>query len=108
MAMAYEDGRAKLLMTLPGVAHGVAMSLLAAFGDIARFKDGDHAASYLGLTPSLRQSAAKRYHGRITKAGCPQTRAMLVQAGRRRHRIIPARSEPSSGGCENGRITTWP
>jgi len=79
-ALAYEDGRAKLLMTLPGVAHGVAMSLLAAFGDIGRFKDGDHAASYLGLTPSLRQSAAKRYHGRITKAGCPQTRAMLVQA----------------------------
>jgi transposase len=79
-AMAYEDGRVKLLMTLPGVAHGVAMSLLAAFGDIDRFKDGDHAASYLGLTPSLRQSAAKCYHGRITKAGCPQTRAMLVQA----------------------------
>ena len=80
MAMAYENSRAKLLMTLPGVAHGVAMSLLAAFGDIERFKDGDHAASYLGLTPSLRQSATKRYHGRITKAGCPQTRAMLVQA----------------------------
>lgn len=80
MAMAYDDGRAKLLMTLPGVAHGVAMSLLAALGDIQRFKDGDHAASYLGLTPSLRQSAAKRYHGHITKSGCPQTRAMLVQA----------------------------
>jgi transposase len=80
MAMAYEDRRAKLLMTLPGVAHGVAIALLAALGDIGRFKDGDHAASYLGLTPSLRQSASKRYHGRITKAGCPQTRAMLVQA----------------------------
>ena len=80
MALAYEDGRAKLLMTLPGVAHGVAMSLLAALGDIRRFKDGAHAASYLGLTPRLRQSAAKQYHGRITKAGCPQTRAMLVQA----------------------------
>jgi transposase len=80
MALAYQDDRAKLLMTLPGIAHGVALSLLAALGDVQRFKDGDHAASYLGLTPSLRQSAAKRYHGRITKAGCPQTRAMLVQA----------------------------
>ncbi|MFO0806447.1 MAG: IS110 family transposase [Gemmataceae bacterium] len=80
MAMAYEDGRAKLLMTLPGVAHAVAISLLAALGDVSRFKDGDHAASYIGLTPSLRQSASKRYHGRITKAGSPQTRAMLVQA----------------------------
>src|SRR5262245_15171435 len=65
MAMAYEDGRAKLLMTLPGVAHGVAIALLAAFGDITRFKDGDHAASYLGLTPSLRQSATKRSPRRV-------------------------------------------
>ena len=80
MAMAYEDDRAKLLMTLPGVAHGVAVSLLAALGDVGRFKDGGHAASYLGLTPRVRQSAAKYYHGGITKAGCPQTRAMLVQA----------------------------
>lgn len=80
MALAYEEPRAKLLMTLPGIAHGVAISLLAALGDISRFKDGNHAASYLGLTPSLRQSAAKRYHGRITKCGSPQTRAMLVQA----------------------------
>jgi transposase len=80
MAMAYEGGRAKLLMTLPGVAHGVAVALPAALGDIRRFKDGDHAASYLGLTPRLRQSAAKRHHGRITKAGSPQTRAMVVQA----------------------------
>lgn len=80
MALAYDEPRAKLLMTLPRISHGVAMSLLAALGDITRFQDGDHAASYLGLTPSLRQSAAKRYHGRITKCGSPQTRAMLVQA----------------------------
>jgi transposase len=80
MALAYEDPRAKLLMTLPGVAHGVAVSLVAALGDISRFPDGDHAASYLGLTPRTRQSGAKCYHGGITKAGCPQTRAMLAQA----------------------------
>jgi transposase len=80
MGLAYADERAKLLMTLPGVAHGVAMSLLAALGDITRFRDGDHAASYLGLTPSVHQSGAKRHYGRITKTGCPQTRAMLVQA----------------------------
>lgn len=79
-ALAYEGGRAKLLMTLPGIARGVAVSLLAALGDIARFPDGDHAASYLGLTPRTRQSGAKCFHGGITKAGCPQTRAMLVQA----------------------------
>jgi transposase len=80
MALAHRSDQAKLLMTLPGVAHGVAMSLLAALGDLSRFKGGDHAASYLGLTPTTRQSGGKCYHGRITKAGCPQTRAMLTQA----------------------------
>lgn len=80
MALAYGDDRAKLLMTLPGIAHGVAVSLLAALGDISRFPDGDHAAGYLGLAPSTRQSGARCYHGHITKAGCPQTRGMLVQA----------------------------
>ncbi|MBN9118807.1 MAG: IS110 family transposase [Planctomycetes bacterium] len=80
MALAHQSHQAKLLMTLPGVAHGVAMSLLAALGDTSRFKDGDHAASYLGLVPVTRQSGGTCYHGPITKTGCPQTRAILIQA----------------------------
>ncbi len=46
---AYADRRVQLLMTLPGVNYAVALGLLAALGDISRFRDGDHAASYLGL-----------------------------------------------------------
>jgi transposase len=80
MALAYDEPRAKLLMTLPGVAQGVATALLAALGDVTRFRDGDHAASYLGLTPRLKQSGASLHRGRITKCGSPQTRALLVQA----------------------------
>jgi transposase len=67
-------------MTLPGVAHGVALTLIAALGDITRFHDGDHAASYLGLTLTVRQSAGKSYRGPITKAGSSTTRAMMTQA----------------------------
>jgi transposase len=78
--LAHHDARVRLLMTLPGVAHGVALTLIAALGDITRFRDGDHAASYLGLTPRVRQSAGKCYRGSITKAGCSTTRAMLTQA----------------------------
>jgi transposase len=78
--LAHHDDRVRLLMTLPGVAHGVALTLIAALGDITRFRDGDHAASYLGLTPVVRQSAGKCYRGSITKAGCSTTRAMLTQA----------------------------
>ncbi len=76
---AYADPRVKLLMTLPGVDYTVAQTLLAALGDIGRFKDGDHAAAYLGLVPSTKQSADRCYHGPITKHGNGHARWLLVQ-----------------------------
>jgi hypothetical protein len=57
-----------------------AQTLLAALGDIHRFRDGEHAASYLGLVPSTKQSAERAYHGPITKAGNGHARWMMVQA----------------------------
>jgi transposase len=59
----------KLLMMLPGVDVATAEAMLAAWGDAKRFPDGDHAASYLGLVPSTKQSANHCYHGPITKRG---------------------------------------
>ena len=76
----YEDPRVRLLMTLPGVDVAVAQTLLAVLGDHARLKDGDHAASYLGLVPSTRQSADVCHHGPITKQGKGHARWILVQA----------------------------
>jgi len=76
----YGDARVKLLMTLPGVDLTVAETLLAALGDVSRFRDGDHAASYLGLVPRTRQSADRCYHGPITKAGNSHGRWAMVQA----------------------------
>ncbi len=76
----YVDPRVKLLMTLPGVSRDTAQSLLAAIGDVSRFRDADALASYLGLVPSTRQSANHCYHGPITKQGRCQTRWMLVQS----------------------------
>ena len=70
----------KLLMTLPGVDVTTAEAMVAAWGDIRRFPDGDHAASYLGLVPSTRQSANHCYHGPITKRGNSQARWMLIEA----------------------------
>lgn len=78
--IARHEPRVQLLITLPGVDYVVAMGLLAALGDIDRFRDGDHVASYLGLVPVTRQSAKKCYHGHITKAGNPQARWLLTQS----------------------------
>ena len=80
VALAGQEPRIRLLMTLPGVNYVVALGLLSALGDVTRFTDGDHAAAYLGLVPKTRQSGAKCYHGRITKAGNPQARWLLTQA----------------------------
>lgn len=76
---ACDEVKVKLLMTLPGVSYATALAVLGALGDISRFRDGGHAASYLGLTPSTRQSANRCYHGPITKAGNSHARWMITQ-----------------------------
>ena len=80
---AYQEPRVRLLMTLPGVDYDTALILLAALGDITRFRDGDHAAAYLGLVPSTRQSGRSCYHGPITKRGNSKARWMLIQGVQR-------------------------
>ncbi len=77
---AYASEAAKLLMTLPGVDAATAMAILAAWGDPTRFRDADHAAAYLGLVPSTKQSADHCYHGPITKQGNSHARWMLIEA----------------------------
>lgn len=77
---AWDDPRVKLLMTLPGVDMTVAQTLLAAWGDIARFDCAERASAYLGLAPSTHASANKCYHGAITKHGNSRARWLLVQA----------------------------
>jgi transposase len=76
----YEIAAIGLVMTLPGVGLATAQALIGAWGDIDRFPDADHAASYLGLAPSTRQSANHCYHGAITKQGNTSARWHLIQA----------------------------
>lgn len=80
IVIAGDEPRVRLLMTLPGVSYVAAIGILAALGDVSRFQDGDHAASYLGLAPITRQSGNHCYHGRITKAGSSQARWLLTQS----------------------------
>jgi len=78
--VACAEPRVKLLMTLPGISLTVAQTLWAVLGEVDRFRDADHAASYLGLVPTTHQSGKHCYHGPITKQGHRQARALLVQA----------------------------
>jgi transposase len=78
--LAYEEDNVRILMTLPGVDYNTATAVVAAFGDITRFKDADHAASYLGLVPRTKQSANSCHHGSITKAGASLARSLLCEA----------------------------
>ena len=72
---------ARRLMSIPGVGAGVAVTLMAAIGDISRFDSPRQLVAYLGLDPKVRQSGDEPpRHGRISKRGNAQARSVLVEA----------------------------
>lgn len=68
------------LQTVPGVGPIVALTVLAVFSDVARFPTAKHAASYAGLVASSYDSGERVRHGRITRRGSAELRAMLCEA----------------------------
>jgi len=78
---ALDDPAIKRLITNTGVNLTVAAGLMAAIGDIGRFKSPQKLVSYFGLNPRVRQSGlGAAHHGRISKVGRRHARAMLVEA----------------------------
>ena len=76
-----DDAAIRRLMTITGVNLTVAVGLMAAIGDIARFSSPQKLVSYFGLNPRVRQSGlGAAHHGRISKIGRSHARAMLVEA----------------------------
>jgi transposase len=76
-----EDARVHQLLTIAGVNATVAIGLLAAIGDITRFRSPEKLVSYFGLNPSVYQSGLQpAQHGHISKRGRSHARAMLVEA----------------------------
>ena len=78
-AKAEESEEAGLLMTIPGVDSFSALAILAEIGDISRFSNPEKLCSYAGLVPSVHQSGATRYCGRITKQGSKLLRWVLQE-----------------------------
>lgn len=78
---AIDDPVIERLMTVPGINVTVAMSIVAAVGDFARFDTPEQLVSYLGLNPRVSQSGERAaVGGPITKAGRAHARAMMVEA----------------------------
>ena len=78
---AIDDPAINRLMTITGVNLTVAAGIMAAIGDIGRFKSPQKLVSYFGLNPRVRQSGlGAAHHGRISKIGRSHARAMLVEA----------------------------
>jgi len=70
---ALRDDRVRRLMTIGGVNAIVALGVLAAIGDVARFSSPQKLVSYFGLNPKVRQSGDRpAYHGRISRQGRAQ------------------------------------
>ena len=68
------------LQTVPGVGPIVGLTVLAVFSDVQRFPTAKHAASYAGLVASTFDSGERVRHGRITRRGSSELRAMLCEA----------------------------
>jgi transposase len=78
---AIQDDRLRKLLTITGINTTVAIGLISAIGDIARFRSPEKLVSYFGLNPSVYQSGLQpAKHGHISKRGRSYARAMLVEA----------------------------
>lgn len=78
--LAHAHPQAQLLMTIPGIDYPTAVGILAAIGDIARFREAKKLVSYFGLNPIVHQSAQRCYTGHISKQGRVGARWLLVEA----------------------------
>lgn len=80
--MAREDERARQLMRLAGIGHTTASAIVAMVGNGHEFACGRQFSAWLGLTPGQYSSGGKSRLGRITKAGDPYLRSLLVLGAR--------------------------
>jgi transposase len=79
-AVAVNDERVRLLMTMPGLGYFAASLLVAEICDINRFTSDKKLVAWAGLAPGVHQSGDKTVHGRITRQGNRLVRWVLVQA----------------------------
>lgn len=104
----FSSPEARRLMTIPGVGLAAAAALMAAIGDISRFSSPRKLVAYLGLGAKVRQSGEEATrHGRISKRGNAQARAVLVEAAWVAVRS-PGPLRPSPNACASASTPASP
>jgi transposase len=78
--IARADHRVELLMTIPGVAELLGLTLATEIGDISRFPSANKLVGYAGLAPTVKQSGQTTRIGRLSKAGSNTLRWAAVEA----------------------------
>ena len=76
------DDRARQLTSLPDIGETTATALAATIGNGHDFRNGRQLAAWLGLVPGQYSSGGKTRLGRITKAGDPYLRTLLILGAR--------------------------
>ena len=74
------DWRARLIMTIPGIGHITAVTILAEIVDHRRFTSAEKLVSYAGLSPRHHNSGETERTGSITKRGSVWLRRAMVEA----------------------------
>jgi len=69
----------RILTSVPGIGYIAAVTLIAEIGNFTNFSSGDKLASWVGLVPTVNQSADHLRMGAITKRGSRTARWILVE-----------------------------
>jgi len=77
------------IMQLPGVGFVVAMTVLAAIGDISRFESAKQLVGYAGIGAGVHDSGKTHKEKKITKKGRRELRWAVVEAAWRAVRMSP-------------------
>ncbi len=72
-----------ILGSMPGVGFVTIETVLAELGDWRRFRNADAVVSFAGLDPAVRESDGRRKDMRLTKAGSPLLRWIMIQLAHR-------------------------
>jgi transposase len=85
---------ALLLTSVPGIGYFTALLIISEIGEVGRFPDDRHLASYAGLVPRVHSSGGKTRYGGITKEGSVWLRWSLQEAAQ-----VAIRHSPHFQGC---------